>query len=596
MSKHTWGTITTEVKIDDHSTRHENAGADEINLDGLSGMPADVETELNEKDYGLSFEAPVTTYTDTTHFKVSTLAGKGTGFFKPVAGTPYEIYVVEADGAAPEGEQTPVVAYTTADGTFQHTAFTVPLAVGDIVLIIHPLLASLGTKATAAADGAVTTTDYLMAYIKQLVTELQVVDALVDLIPTTAMRGTDSAMLAVNGALEATLTAIKGGGWSTETLKAIKDLVAAIPTTAMRGTDNALLAADYITERGTDNAALATTLEDAMQKLTTPAYNQDTDSLEALRELLDTIAGYLDSEIAAIPAVDTEVGDILTDTGTTIPGTITTLQNTTNAITAAGPTKAEMDAAHALLATPAQVATAISNYDPPTRAELTTDKDSIITEVNANETKVDTVKAETALIVADTGELQTDWVNGGRLDLLIDAIKAKTDTIVASGALEATLAAIKGGGWATETLVAIKAAIDALSGGGVPTATDWKGSFNWDTSEYTNTEIDISALFSTTLALTTRRKYSVYLDLTNVAADASFVSLYLAVKTKIDGTNYRAIDRKTVLDADIGTTAEPGIIISIPAVAENVQITLQMSTALGADATIYYAVVKEHLE
>jgi hypothetical protein len=31
------------------------------------------------------------------------------------------------------------------------------------------------------------------------------------------------------------------------------------------------------------------------------------------------------------------------------------------------------------------------------------------------------VKAETALIVADTNELQTDWANGGRLDLLLDA-------------------------------------------------------------------------------------------------------------------------------------------------------------------------------
>ena len=30
-------------------------------------------------------------------------------------------------------------------------------------------------------------------------------------------------------------------------------------------------------------------------------------------------------------------------------------------------------------------------------------------------------------ILGDSGELQTDWVNGGRLDLLIDAIKARTD-------------------------------------------------------------------------------------------------------------------------------------------------------------------------
>lgn len=359
----TWTTIKNPISWAAHKLRHQKSGADEINVEGLSGLLADEQHALaTEIDYGLSFEGIVTTIDDSTHFKVSTLAGKGTGFFKPVAGAPYEIYVVEADGAAPEGEQTPVVAYTTADGTFQHAAFTGNLAVGDIVLIQHPVIASLGTKATDAATGAVTTTDYLMAYIKQLVTELQVVDALVDLIPTTVMRGTDSAMLAANGALEVTLTAIKGGGW------------------------------------------------------------------------------------------------------------------------------------------------------------------------------------------------------------------------------------------ATETLVAIKAAIDAISSSGIPLATDWKGSFNWDTSVYTNTEIDISALFSTTLDLTTRRKYTVFLDLTNVEADASFVSAYLAVKTKIDGTNYRAIDRKTVLDADIGTAAEPGIVISIPAVAENVQITMQMSTALGADATIYYAVVKEHLE
>jgi len=43
---------------------------------------------------------------------------------------------------------------------------------------------------------------------------------------------------------------------------------------------------------------------------------------------------------------------------------------------------------------------------------------------------LDTIKAETVLIVADTGELQADWANGGRLDLLIDAIKVPTDKLV----------------------------------------------------------------------------------------------------------------------------------------------------------------------
>lgn len=62
-------------------------------------------------------------------------------------------------------------------------------------------------------------------------------------------------------------------------------------------------------------------------------------------------------------------------------------------------------------------------------------------EIAANLTKIngvaqtatlDTIKAETAAILADTNELQTDWVNGGRLDLLIDAIKAKTDALPGS--------------------------------------------------------------------------------------------------------------------------------------------------------------------
>jgi len=116
----------------------------------------------------------------------------------------------------------------------------------------------------------------------------------------------------------------------------LQEAIAAIPTTAMRGTDNALLAANYVTERGTDNALLAASytaergtdsaatvadgwdstlatildnfsatrigyldeldfglaeyLEDLRQKATDPAWSQDTDSLEAIREAVDTKA------------------------------------------------------------------------------------------------------------------------------------------------------------------------------------------------------------------------------------------------------------------------------------------------------------------
>jgi hypothetical protein len=69
------------------------------------------------------------------------------------------------------------------------------------------------------------------------------------------------------------------------------------------------------------------------------------------------------------------------------------------------------------------------------------------TEVAAILAAVDT---EVAAILADTNELQTDLVNGGRLDLLIDAIKAKTDNLPASPAAVSdipTAAAVADAAW-----------------------------------------------------------------------------------------------------------------------------------------------------
>ena len=42
-------------------------------------------------------------------------------------------------------------------------------------------------------------------------------------------------------------------------------------------------------------------------------------------------------------------------------------------------------------------------------------------EARADAAEAAAVKAETALIVADTNELQGEWVDGGRLDLILDA-------------------------------------------------------------------------------------------------------------------------------------------------------------------------------
>lgn len=59
--------------------------------------------------------------------------------------------------------------------------------------------------------------------------------------------------------------------------------------------------------------------------------------------------------------------------------------------------------------------TSITNLNDPTAVAIRTEMDSNSTQLSA--------------IVSDTNELQTDWVDGGRLDLLIDAIKTVTDSL-----------------------------------------------------------------------------------------------------------------------------------------------------------------------
>lgn len=88
-----------------------------------------------------------------------------------------------------------------------------------------------------------------------------------------------------------------------------------------------------------------------------------------------------------------------------------------------------------------------SAYDSAKLAASQTSVDAVKTDTSAIKTKTDnipshpaqegtlsTVHGKVNSILEDTNMLQTDWVNGGRLDLLVDGIKAKTDVIPASPA------------------------------------------------------------------------------------------------------------------------------------------------------------------
>jgi hypothetical protein len=61
-------------------------------------------------------------------------------------------------------------------------------------------------------------------------------------------------------------------------------------------------------------------------------------------------------------------------------------------------------------------------------------------------TELTTELDEIGSILADTNELQTDLANGGRVDLLIDGIKAKTDslTFTVAGEVDANMQSVNG--------------------------------------------------------------------------------------------------------------------------------------------------------
>ncbi len=96
---------------------------------------------------GLVYYGIVTDVPAANQFTIASLAGLGAGKFIDL-GLVYQYYAfvfrdAGGGGAAPQGEAQAITNYATATGNFTAGAFTVPVAVGDEILIIHPYLARL---------------------------------------------------------------------------------------------------------------------------------------------------------------------------------------------------------------------------------------------------------------------------------------------------------------------------------------------------------------------------------------------------------------------------------------------------------------------
>lgn len=168
-----------------------------------------------------------------------------------------------------------------------------------------------------------------------------------------------------------------------------------------------------------------------------------TDGLGALKTLVDTVNTDLSNGTDGLGALKALIDTVNTDlsNGTDGLGALKTLIDGLNDITAAS--------VWAVDATGQQTQGTFGQAvgDPGATAKSlwqATVSDAAGVSVSAD---VIAVKAETALIVADTGELQTDWVDAGRLDAILDARASQTtadaietDTQDIQGRLPAALA------------------------------------------------------------------------------------------------------------------------------------------------------------
>ncbi len=85
-------------------------------------------------------------------FTIASLAGLGAGKFSDVQGRYWAYVARDAGGAggAPQGEIRQITAYNTATGEFTAGAFSVPVAVNDDIIILHPSIALAGIESVDA--------------------------------------------------------------------------------------------------------------------------------------------------------------------------------------------------------------------------------------------------------------------------------------------------------------------------------------------------------------------------------------------------------------------------------------------------------------
>lgn len=154
-----------------------------------------------------------------------------------------------------------------------------------------------------------------------------------------------------------------------------------------------------------------------------------------VRAALGMSSANLDTQLSTI---DTVVDSILVDTGTTLDARIPAALVSGRMDCSVGAMAANVITA---AATAADFTTEVTN-GLATAAGVTSATSGLATAANLA-TVAGYLDTEIAAILADTNELQIDWANGGRLDVILDARASQTSVDTIDDLLDTEIAAIK---------------------------------------------------------------------------------------------------------------------------------------------------------
>jgi predicted DNA-binding ArsR family transcriptional regulator len=405
-------------------------------------------------------------------------------------------------------------------------------------------------------------------------------------------------------ALEATLTAIKGAGWTTETLKAIADAVDSLndPTPQQVW--------EYATRTLTDPDSYKADVSGLALEATLTAMKGAGWTDETLVSLMTAIeSGTVDEA-----TIRSAVGLASANLDTQLSGIQTDLDNPSqykadvSGLAPAGEYDTELDATISSRAPADEYDTELTNL----QADITT----ILTDyarrtgdyapADEYDTELTNLAADITTIVTDYARRTGDYAPASEYDTELTAIQADLDNPdqykadISALALEATLTAIKGSGWTDETLKAIKDAIDGISVDGASAEEVWE----YVSRTLTQSATEVTAAVSGS-SITQIRGNSWSIEITGVTLDSNKQQFMLkkssgssddnAVLFIDSETGLLTVNGVTATDATkaslsyVGTTLTVTVDASITAQlpAETLDYGIQSVTAAGAVSELY---------